>query len=111
MARTSRATISGRRAASRAADAASKKPANSVLPAISGTTTQGQTLTCSNGTWTKSPTLTRQWLRDGVVIPGATAATYVLALADVGAKISCSVIATNSGVQTVVTTAQTAIIS
>ena len=111
MARTSRYSPSGRRAASRAADAVSKLPVNTVLPAITGTTTQGQILTCSNGTWSKSPSYTRIWLRDGVPISGASAATYVLALADVGKKISCSVIAANSGVSAVATSAQTATIA
>lgn len=95
----------------RAADAAGKKPANSVLPAITGAATVGQTLTCSNGTWTKSPTFTRQWLRDDVAVPGATAATYVLVTADRGAKMRCSVTATNAGVSTTVTSAATAAVA
>jgi hypothetical protein len=38
----------------------------------------GNPLTCSNGTWTNSPTaFAHQWLRNGQPIPGATAAAYV----------------------------------
>lgn len=107
MARQSRSTPAGRRAASRAADAVSKLPVNSVLPAITGTKTQGQTLTCSSGTWSKTPSYSYQWRRDGVAIIGATASTRVLALADVGALMSCTVKATKSGVSAVATSANT----
>ena len=107
MARQSRSTPAGRRAASRAADAVSKLPVNSVLPAITGTKTQGQTLTCSSGTWSKTPSYTYQWRRDGVAIIGATASTRILALADVGALMSCTVKATKTGVSAVATSANT----
>ena len=63
-------------------------PTPSVLPSISGTTVVGQTLTLANGTWSGSPTFTRQWLRDGVAISGATASTYLLDAADEDAMIS-----------------------
>lgn len=111
MARQARGTREGRRAASRAADAAGKLPVNSVLPAITGTPTSGQTLSCSTGTWTKSPTFSRQWLRNGVAISGATGATYVLGAPDVGATIRCAVVALNAGVQAVATSLATAAIS
>lgn len=107
MARGSRHTPAGRRAASRAADAVSKLPVNSVLPAITGTKTQGQTLTCSSGTWSKSPSYAYQWLRSGVPIIGATASTRVLDVNDVGKLMSCTVKATKSGVSAVATSAQT----
>ena len=97
----------GRAAYRRAVDAANKKPINSVLPAITGTATVGETLTCSTGTWTNSPTFAYQWRRDGVAIAGATASTRVLAGADEGAKMSCTVTATNAGVSTSVTSAET----
>lgn len=52
-------------------------------PSVSGTLTVGSTLTADPGTWTPTPdAYTYQWLRDGVVIPGATQATYVVTSAD-----------------------------
>lgn len=73
-------------------------PLNTALPAISGTPTVGQTLSCSTGTWTASPApaFAYQWRRGGAAIPGATASTYLLDAADEGATITCSVAATNS---------------
>lgn len=111
MARGSRQTYAGRRAASRAADARSKLPVNSVLPAITGTKTVGQTLTCSSGTWSQSPSYAYQWLRDGVAISGATASTRLLAAPDAGALMSCTVTATKAGVSAVATSAQTTAIA
>lgn len=102
MARLSRSTHAGRRQASRAADAALKLPVNSVAPAITGTPTEGETLSLSDGTWSNTPDAYAYiWKRDGVVISGETAATYLLAVADVGAVITASVKATNSGVSAV----------
>lgn len=98
-------------AQSRAVYAAANMPVNSVLPAITGTKTVGQTLTCSTGTWSLSPTLAYQWLRDGVAIAGATASTRLLAAPDAGALMSCSVIATKNGTQAVATSAQTTAIA
>lgn len=70
-------------------------PSNSVAPAITGTAQEGQTLTCSTGTWSGSPTYTYQWKRNGNNIGGATSSTYLLVLADVGTLIKCTVTATN----------------
>lgn len=111
MARGSRSTPAGRRAASRGADAALKLPVNSVAPAITGTPTEGQTLTCSSGTWSKSPSYAYQWLRAGVPIIGATASTRLLAADDVGSAMSCTVTATNARVSAVRTTAATAAVA
>jgi hypothetical protein len=61
-------------------------PINTVLPAITGTLAEGQTLTLSNGTWDPAATsYARQWLRNGVSIGGATSTTYALQAADTGA--------------------------
>jgi hypothetical protein len=86
-------------------------PVNSVLPAITGTKTVGQTLTCSSGTWSKSPSFAYQWRRDGNAISGATASTRLLAAGDAGALMSCTVTATNAGVSAVATSAATTAIA
>ena len=71
-------------------------PVNTVAPVASGTGTVGQTLSCTQGTWSYAPTsYARQWLRGGANIAGATATTYVLVAADSGTSVSCRVTATN----------------
>jgi hypothetical protein len=73
-------------------------PVNTLAPAISGTAQQGQTVTCSTGTWNNPPTsYAYQWKRNGVSIAGATGASYTLVTADVGQALLCAVTATNSG--------------
>jgi hypothetical protein len=77
-------------------------PTNTVAPAVTGTAQTGQTLTCSQGTWSNSPTsFAFQWQRDPgtgfVNISGATASTYTLISADEGHPIRCAVTATNAG--------------
>src|SRR5205823_2859725 len=70
-------------------------PVNAVAPTASGTTNVGDTLAAGNGTWTgyPTPTFTYQWKRcdsDGLnctAIGGATASTYVIALADQGYRL------------------------
>ena len=86
-------------------------PANTVLPFILGTPTQGQTLTVNVGTWEPVPTqFTYQWLRSGAPIQGngSTGSSYVLVAADVGSTIQVTVTGTNgtgSGVATSLATA------
>jgi hypothetical protein len=83
-----------------------QKPVFTVAPVITGTLIEGQTLTVSNGTVTGAGiTYTRQWKRGGVNISDATASTYVLQAADVGATITASVTATNDGGATTATSA------
>lgn len=52
-------------------------PVNTAPPVISGGPAVGATLTASAGTWTgdPTPTVTRQWYRNGGVISGATGST------------------------------------
>lgn len=109
--RTSRYTTTGRRRASRGADAVAKLPVNSVAPAITGTETEGEDLTCSSGTWSNTPSYAYQWKRSGVAISGATAATHTLVTADAGETLTCVVSATNEGVTAVAESAATGTIA
>jgi len=72
-------------------------PSNTIAPVISGNPVVGSTLTTTNGTWTgfPTPTFTYQWLRNGLVIGGATSITYITQVADVGQQITCRVTGTN----------------
>jgi hypothetical protein len=83
-----------------------QKPINTVLPAITGTPTEDETLTVSDGTWSGAGlTFTRQWKRDGVNISAATGTTYVLTSDDVDTDITAAVTATNPGGATTATSA------
>ena len=93
-------------------------PTNSTLPAISGTTTQGQTLSTTNGSWTGSPTsYSYQW-RDCNTsgasctnISGATSSSYTLTSNDAGDTLRVIVTATNTGGSTPATSNQTTTIA
>ena len=67
-------------------------------PVISGTTSVGNNLSSTNGTYSSGATITHtyQWLRNSVAISGAAANTYTLVSDDVGKTIVCIVTATNS---------------
>ena len=74
-------------------------PANTAKPAITGTLEAGRTVTCNPGTWTNQPTsFAYQWRRGAAPISGATKSTYVVQAADVGATLTCTVIARNVAV-------------
>jgi hypothetical protein len=75
-------------------------PVNTARPLITGTPQQGQTLSASTGTWTNSPTsFTYRWNRckPTCAAIAATAKTYTLAAADVGATMTVAVTAANAG--------------
>jgi hypothetical protein len=73
-------------------------PSNTARPAISGSATPGKSLTCSQGSWSNSPTaFAFAWNRDGNPISAATAQTYTVQSADQGHTLTCTVIASNDG--------------
>ncbi|SKB03009.1 hypothetical protein [Aeromicrobium choanae] len=83
---------------------------NLVRPTISGTAAVDSVLTAARGTWfpTVGVDFGYQWLRNGVVIEGATASTYRLRDADSGRAISVRVIATVQGAHESATSTPTA---
>lgn len=74
-------------------------PVAAVAPTVAGTTTNGQTLTCTPAPSPWVPAATSyayQWFRGDTAISGATAATRVLAAADVGYRMQCRVTGINT---------------
>lgn len=67
-------------------------------PTITGKARQGSTLTANPGPWGPAPvSFAYQWSANGVVIPGATASTYVPKLSDFGKKITVRVYGSKPG--------------
>jgi sugar lactone lactonase YvrE len=92
-------------------------PALSAAPTPTGTTTQGQTLTATSGTWANAPTAYAYgWERcdaSGAAcasIAGATGSSYTLTGDDAGATIRSLVTATNVSGATTVASTPTAVI-
>ncbi len=68
------------------------------VPRITGAAAVGNTVTAGIGEWKPAATkLAYRWLRNGKRIPGATAATYVLAPADAGKKVQVEVTGSAQG--------------
>lgn len=101
--------------------AATGPPRNTREPAISGTTTQGQTLTASGGEWVGAAPITYayQWVRCGAdggrpngsncpAISGATTTRYALSSADVGHRLRVRVTARNASGSVIVASNPTA---
>ncbi len=93
-------------------------PVNSVLPVVSGSVVQGQTLSASTGTWSNAPTsYAYQWRRcdsggANCVNVGSGLASYVLAAADVGSTVRVVVTASNgSGPGAPATSLQTGVVT
>jgi secreted trypsin-like serine protease len=85
---------------------------NSQAPSITGTLVVGSTLTARPGSWSPAPTFSYQWLRNGVAISRATAATYKLTTDDRDQLISVKVTAKRSSYVTMdATSADTVAIS
>lgn len=86
------------------------RPVLGGAPALSGTATLGQVLTCSVPYMTGDPpiTTTYQWIRDAsTVIAGAVNPTYTIVAADQTHKVKCRVTVSNAYDTVVVETAQT----
>jgi hypothetical protein len=93
-------------------------PVNTSLPAISGTTTEKQTLSATTGTWSGSPTsYAYQWQDCDVTgtgcanVSGATTFKYRLGSGDVGHTARVIVTATNGGGSTAATSAATGVVA
>jgi subtilisin family serine protease len=86
-----------------AAAPAGTAPANTGAPPVTGTATEGQTLTASSGSWSGSTPITFafQWQRCDAAgfactnVAGATSATYSLTSGDVGSTLRIVVTAAN----------------
>jgi subtilisin family serine protease len=92
-------------------------PVNTALPTVSGSATQGQALSASQGSWSNSPTgFAYQWRDcDGsgancVDIPGATSTTYLLTASDVNSTVRVLVTASNAAGSGSASSAQTAVV-
>ena len=82
-----------------------KDQLTSAAPKASGTTKVGSTLTATAGAWKPSGvTLKYQWLRNGTVIPAATATKYALSAADLARNISVRVTGSKTGLKTLAAT-------
>jgi uncharacterized membrane protein YgcG len=72
-------------------------PVEQSPPAISGTATPGQTVTCSTGSWADSPTAyAYSWQQNGSNIAAQTSSQYTLTSGDVNQVITCTVVASNA---------------
>jgi hypothetical protein len=88
--------------------------ANTGLPAISGTSQQGDALAASTGTWTGTApiTYTYQWQDSGTTnIANATSSTYTASARDVGDTLDAVVTATNAAGSTSATTLRSAVVT
>ena len=90
-------------------------PVNTVAPVLSGDAVVGQTLTCTQGTWTGEEPITYayQWYHadDDSAISGADESTYELTEDELGIAVYCKVTATNAGGSTSVDTADSDVVA
>jgi len=89
-------------------DAVPRPKLTAVTPKINGTAKVGLKLTAIVSAWTPGTVHAYQWYRNGAVIKGATAKTYVPATADYGRVLTVKVTGSKPGYATTsVTSAQT----
>jgi hypothetical protein len=100
------ASGSGQSTTSATSNVLPANPVNTSIGNITGIYQSGQTLTCSQGTWTGQGTITYayQWTRDGANIGGATSSTYLATVSDEDKTVACKITATNAGGSTTVIT-------
>jgi hypothetical protein len=79
-------------------------PLVSATPTIAGTVMVGNVVTVKRGTWSWGTAFTYRWLRNGVLISGATESTYKIRTADKGTKLTVSVTGYRFGYTTVTKT-------
>jgi RHS repeat-associated protein len=95
------------------------QPANTKLPAVSGTAKDGQVLTVSTGTWTGTPPLSYAYQWESCnssgascsSITGATASTYRVITSQIGGTLRAVVTASNAGGSVGATSAVSAVIA
>ncbi len=80
------------------------------IPTISGVVQQGLTLTAVVSSWSPVATLAYSWKREGVSIPGATSATYLVSAIDAGNTLSVSVTGSRAGYLSVTVTSDDTIV-
>src|SRR5207247_699813 len=94
-------------------------PANNVPPSITGTVSRDQALVAANGSWSgyPAPSFGYQWRRCDtgggtcVDITGATAASYRVAVGDVGGSLRVVVAATNASGSATATSSATTVVT
>ena len=93
-------------------------PANTALPAISGTAQTGKTMTATTGTWSgQTSGFAFQWLRCDSAgaacasIPGQTASTHLIAASEAGSTLRVAVTALSRNGSALATSAATALIT
>jgi hypothetical protein len=92
-------------------------PANTALPAISGSAVEGYTLGATTGSWSGGPTsYAYQWQDCNALgtscldVSGATASSYKLSAGDVGGTVSVTVTASNGSGSSAASSAPTAVV-
>jgi hypothetical protein len=76
-------------------------PFISNTPALNGVPAVGNVLSCGLFGWDSGVSVSYQWLRDGIEVPGATSGVFTLSELDYGTNVSVQVDGVKTGFQTV----------
>jgi hypothetical protein len=71
-------------------------PIDVAPPTITGTAAEGQTVSCSRGSWLNADSYSFTWQRDASNVIGQIGSQYTLTSGDVSQAITCTVVAHNS---------------